>query len=259
MVASSPGLATPRAASSSWSSRSTAAPSSRSSWGATEGCFGDDKPTWISGNRLAFTRYLLSDSYPAGYAGVLFAANLDGSYLRQLSPDEGIGLYEDQYADLSPDGKYFVFARTTIEEGDNAAFRMQRNGTHVRQLTPWDLQAALPRLSPARSGPTKGLVVFQTFGQGNPEGTSRDLATVPAGCHPLAACVKQIEYVTDNGLGLGRASNPAWSPDGRRIAYAARPNADELDCQIVTIRWNNTDLQVVSSAATFDYRPSWGP
>jgi hypothetical protein len=42
---------------------------------------------------------------------------------------------------------------------------------------------------------------------------------VPASCPSLAACSKQIRYVTHNGAGPHTSFNPSWSPDGRRIAY----------------------------------------
>ncbi len=226
--------------------------------GCSGNCLGDDKPTWISAHRIAFTHFVADESYPDGYAGILFAANLDGSHVRQLTPSRDDGKYEDAYARLSPNGRYFVFNRYDIVNDRVAAFRMQRNGTHARQLTPWDLEAQLPHLSPATHGPTKNLVIFQTFGEGNPTGSSRDLATVPTTCKSLKACAGAVEFVTHNGFGTGRASNPAWSPTGRKIVYAGRPNAETVDVQITTIRYDGTHPHDVSTSPGFDYRPDWG-
>ena len=98
---------------------------------------------------------------------------------------------------------------------------MRPDGSDVRQLTPWRLDADVPDLSLAAHGPTKDLVVFETFGQGAPKGSEQDIATVPATCHPLAACIREIRYVTHNGAGPGESFNPSWSPGGKRIAFTS--------------------------------------
>jgi Tol biopolymer transport system component len=224
-------------------------------------CIAVGRPTWFDDDTISWEQVNVGDQYPGGYVGVLFTGELHGttvSHVRRLSPagDE----YEDSYARLTPDGQTVVFVRyQTTGAGDSAVFRMRRDGSHLAQLTPWELDADLPRISPATSGPTQGLVVWQSYGQGNPTGTSRDLATVPVWCASLAACTSAIRYVTHNGLGQGRASNPAWSPDGRRIAYAGRPSVADVNAQIVTLRYDGTDPRTVSTSPLFDFRPDWGP
>jgi hypothetical protein len=103
-------------------------------------------------------------------------------------------------------------------------------------------------------------VVFETFGSGPPKGSEQDIATVPATCHPLAACVREIRYVTHNGAGPQTSFNPSWSPDGQRIAFTqalfidGKPPAGD----IWTIRPSGHDRREVSSSPRFDFRPDWG-
>jgi hypothetical protein len=226
-------------------------------------CLGDARPTWIGPRRIAFTRYTESPQLPFGYSGVIWSVRVHKDKavgkLTRVSPVVGDGLWEDLQARRTPNGRYLVFQRFSIETGDGAAFRMNRDGSGVQQLTPWDLQADLPHPSPATTGPTAGLVVFQTYGEGNPTGTSRDLATVPVDCPSLEACAAAVRYVTHNGMGAGRASNPAWSPDGKRIAYVGRPSIDVNDAQIVTIKADGSHARTISTSTDFDYRPDWGP
>ena len=233
-------------------------PSRKIQLGCSGSCLGDDKGTWLSNSRIAFTRYVEGDAYPSGYAGILYSAKADGSHVRRLSPAGNDGVYEELYARFAPGHAFIVFSRVRIRDGATAVFRMQPDRSDVRRLTPWRLNAQLPHISPASSGPTAGLVVFQTFGEGNPEGTSRDLATVEADCASPQACRESISFVTHNGMGTGRASNPAWSPDGLRIVFAGRPSEDDLDCQIVTVNYDGTDPHTVSTSPVFDFRPDWG-
>ena len=122
------------------------------------------------------------------------------------------------YARPAPDRTFLVFSRERIRDGSAAVFRMSSDRTDVRRLTPWKLQAQLPHLSPATGGPAPaGLIVFQSYGEGNPEGSSRDLVTVPADCASAAACRAAIAYVTHNGMGpaarptrRGRPTAPTW-------------------------------------------------
>ena len=54
---------------------------------------------------------------------------------------------------------------------------MRCDGSQIRQLTPWRLAADVPDLSLATGGPTRNLVVFETFGPRAPKGREQDIAT----------------------------------------------------------------------------------
>jgi Tol biopolymer transport system component len=176
------------------------------------------------------------------------------------SPPGIDGVFEDIHAGFSPDGRYLVFVRGRNSDGHSAVFRMRPDGTQVRQLTPWELDADLPDVSPAEGGPTKDLVAFETFGHGATPPETQKIATVPATCTSLADCTRKIRYVTPDVTAPDQAFNPAWSPDGCRFAYVAftdrGPDTAPLGV-ITTVRPNGRDARHVSDPAFFAFRPNW--
>jgi hypothetical protein len=229
----------------------------------TDPCAGLDNPGWAGGRRIAFTRVMGPFDGPGGAArsAVLYTARLDGSGMRRLSQRGIDGVYEDYHARFDASGRHLIFLRLRNSDGKTAVFRMRRDGSGVHQLTPWRLAADVPDLSLATHGATGNLVVFETFGSSPPpKGSEQDIATVPAACHPLAACVRDIRYVTHNGAGPQTSFNPSWSPDGQQIAFTQALFLDGKPPvgDIWTIRPNGHDRRQVSRSPRFDFRPDWG-
>jgi Tol biopolymer transport system component len=235
--------------------------------GCVDPCVVDANPTWApGGQRLAFTRVVGPFDIPptdSAHSAVLWSAFLDGSGLQRVSQPGIDGVYEDSYARYSPDGSYIVFTRLRIHSDTIAVFRMNVDGSDVRRLTPWRLNADLADLSPATSGPTKDLIAFETYGHGDaPEGKSQNVATVPSTCPSLSDCRKQIRYLTHHRGGSRASFNPAWSPNGRRIAYTKfRDKTANRPCclgDIYTMRRDGSKRKPVSTSPRFEYRPDWG-
>ena len=226
-------------------------------------CASVANPGWTpSGRHITFTPVIgpFDRVNQSARSAVLYIARPDGSGMRRLSQRGIDGVYEDYHARFAASGKYLIFLRLRNRDLKTAVFRMRPDGSDVRQLTPWRLSADVPDLSLAARGPTKDLVVFETFGNGAPKGSQQDIATVPAACHPLAACIREIRYVTHNGAGPGTSFNPSWSPHGKRIAFTkalfltGKPPAGD----IWTIRPDGRGQQRVSHSTRFEFRPAWG-
>jgi Tol biopolymer transport system component len=229
--------------------------------GCVDPCADDIGPAWTpDGRHVVFTRVVGPFDLPNGsaHSAVLWSEDLHGGHLRRLSEPGIDGVYEDYRPRWMPDGRTITFTRVRNDPFNSAEYAMDANGRHVRQLTPWDIDADIYDLSQADWGPTKGLIAFETFGHGPPEGESSNVATVPTDCRNLAACAARIRYLTDNGAGPRWSINPAWSPDGTRIVFAEFDDVELAD--IWTMRPDGSHRRRFTDTPDFfDFRPSWAP
>ena len=130
--------------------------------GCVDPCVAAASPTWLSNSRIAFT--MVSGPFdeetgaPASVA--LYTARIDGSHVHRLSEPSIDGVYEDVYLRVAPDHRYLTFLRRRIADETSALFRVAPDGSHLRQLTPYNLGINVNDLSTARHGPTKDLLVF---------------------------------------------------------------------------------------------------
>jgi Tol biopolymer transport system component len=233
-------------------------------FGCTDPCAGDTAPSWsLSGDRLFFSPVIGPFDGPGGsaHSAVLYGAEPEGGDIQRLSEPGIDGVYEDYHAHYSPDGSYIVFVRVRNDPFNIAVFRMNADGSDVRQLTPWKLGADLADISQATGGPTKDLIVFETYGSGPPKGNSQNVGTVPATCASVSDCKPQIEYLTGYKGGSVQAFNPSWSPNGRKVAYTKFKPGDKdtpFVGDIYTMRADGTHRKPVTTKPTFEFRPDWG-
>ncbi len=232
--------------------------------GCVDPCALDSGPTWLrGGGRIAYTPVIGPFDPDNGNATAAFlqTSRLDGSGQKRLSPP-GIGdRFGDFYADYSRDGSYVVFLRGRTSPDSVAVFRMDADGSNARRLTPWRLGGDIPDISLAKSGPTKDLVVFETYGHNAPKGKTQNIATVPATCPTPAKCRSRIRYLTHHRGGRVANFNPSWSPNGRRIAYTRFVEGDKhhpFVGDIWTMDPNGRHKRAVSTSPLFEYRPDWG-
>jgi Tol biopolymer transport system component len=229
--------------------------------GCVDPCAGTNTPSWTpDGRHLLYDRV----SGPFDHEGNAATANLwksdlQGRHNHRFSEPGLNPTTEETDASFAPAGYLIVLHGR--RDGHTAIFRERHNGTHPRQLTPWSLNADLPAVSPAKSGPSRNLVVFETYGSGAPDGATlgQQVATVPATCRSVATCQNKIRYLTRSSQPAADF-NPSWSPTGRRIVYVhfvGNPSGPSVG-DIWTMRWNGTHKHPFSQDKRFEFRPAWG-
>ncbi len=223
--------------------------------GCQDPCFTDEGPSWTpDGKHLTFVRVVGPFDAVTGDAvsALQYTERLDGTGLRLLSVP---GNYEDNGIRFAPDGHFQVFTRDQRIHGvlRFAIFLRRPGSTHVRRLTPWSLDADRASVSPARSGPTAGLISFETHGGGSP--TQGDVALMPASCRTVAQCTEATRFVTHN-TGTAKTSYAAsWSPNGTRLAFAQEDGTGNVD--IFTVRPHGHDQRQVTHSPVPEYSPAW--
>jgi len=151
------------------------------------------------------------------------------------------------YATFSPDGKRLVFewdhSGFVSPPAEKAVFVVDLDGTHLRQLTPWnensgdgpdwspDGQWILYHTHEGDSGPQSQYFVI------HPDGTGRhQLTHFPAGTHVASA---------------------SFSPDGASIVYSKGPEGGNID--VYTMAADGTNEQRLTQSQLWESAPAWGP
>ena len=164
------------------------------------------------GTKIAFDQDV-GDAKPTVHG--IFVANADGSDPHRLTTGIATRDAYDTNADWSPDGKRISFTRVKSKT-EAAIFVVKADGSGLKRLTPWKLDAANADWSPDGSK-----LIFQTY-YDSQLGESPNIFTV----RPTGGKMTALTHFTGGNV---QALGPTWSPDGTKVVWhKLSPTIDQL-------------------------------
>jgi TolB protein len=172
------------------------------------GCLSDDDPTYSpDGKKIAFERAFGPAANQDPTRVAIFTMNADGSQLRQLTQKSA--RTEDGQPQWSPDGTKIAFVRTntTTKPTQKGAIEiMNADGSHIRRLTPFRIDATDPHWSPNGQR-----LLFNTWAHPTQFKSANLFIMNADGTHRVA-----LTHYTGGTL---QAIADAWSPDGTHVLF----------------------------------------
>jgi TolB protein len=184
---------------------------------------------------------------PTGEIG--FATNRDGNYEIYTMKADGskpVNLTRHEGLDYgpswSPDGRRLAFQ--TDRDGNDEIYVMNADGSGLLNLTKHPARDTAPRWSP----------------DGKRIAFCRQLSAADSTGHGGRAELFVMDADGSNERRLterpGFNSGPAWSPDGRRIAFHSTSSGG---ADIVIMDADGRNPTVLTSSEAEDYYPAWSP
>jgi Tol biopolymer transport system component len=207
------------------------------------GAFNGDPAYSADGTQISFDQ----DTGPsAPTVHGIFIANADGSNPRRVATGIRTTHAFDTQSQWSPDGKRLVFM--SVKNGKQAAiFVVNIDGTGLKRLTPWSLDAGNPDWSPDGRE-----ILFNPYWDPHPGKFSNIFSMRPDGSHRT-----QLTHARPGVQSFA----PAWSPDGAKIVFVRFTPIGKQNgrLDLFTMSRDGTRVRrVTNMPRAFPTNPDWG-
>jgi TolB protein len=213
----------------------------------------------------------------------IFGMTVEGKSEHRLTDEEGDpstpeGLYFQDDPAWDPDGRWIAF--TSRRDGPSHVFVMRADGTETRRITSGKENDSHPSWSQtafylvfSRDAPGDLYVVSERTKRvrriGTDDADERDPSWSPNAQwiaysrRTPGTSSQEIWLITPNGTRKHQLTRlhavsvtPAWSPDGKRIAFATDIDGS---FDIYVMNADGSDVQNATTGPPDDFEPSWSP
>ena len=175
--------------------------------------------------------------------GDIYVMDADGGNVRRLTTSPSF----DESPSWSPDGQRIAFLSTRDDAQDNArqVYVMNADGGNQTRLTSGPSVQGRPAWSP------DGTKIAFSAPSGRELSDANDIYTVaPAG--------GEVTRVVSATRSNDRFTQPAWSPDGAKLALTLTSLAAN-DTDVYVVNADGTGLKDLTNRGGFDGAPAWAP
>ena len=214
-------------------------------------CLLDGFPQWAPhGRRIAFQR-AVGPRVHHNKVIAIWTMRSDGSHALQITQRRADpaadARYEDQTPTWSPHAGRLAFERFDRATDHQAIFTVRLDGTGLRRITPWHLDASQPDWSP------NGLwILFRSHEESDTQGNVWLV-------HPSGSAHGR-HAVTHTPDGAGKWQSGSFSPNGKKITAAKAPGVGAAgNADVYTMNRDGSGRRNVTQSPPWESAPDWGP